>query len=71
MVILSTEVYNEVVQFIRNNNGLAIDEEADLKNQFPNICVATLSSIFSREWQEMVKAKHPHMKERTKKFIQE
>lgn len=71
MVILSTEIYNEVVHFIRNHNGLPIDEEADLQNKFPNVALATLSSILAREWQEKVKAKHLYMKERTKKFIDE
>lgn len=71
MVILSTEIYNEVVQFIRNHNGLPIDEEVDLQNKFPNVCLATLSSILAREWQEKVKMKHSFIKERTKKFILE
>ncbi|KAG4075344.1 hypothetical protein HA402_003135 [Bradysia odoriphaga] len=71
MVILSTEIYNEVVEFIRNHNGLPVDEEDDLRKRFPNVCLATLSSILSREWQEKVKARHSYIKDRTKKIIQE
>ncbi|KAJ6644280.1 CDAN1-interacting nuclease 1 [Pseudolycoriella hygida] len=71
MVILSTIIYNEVVEFIRNHDGLPFDEEADLQVKFPNVNAITLSSILAREWQEKIKAKHTYMKERTKKFIQE
>lgn len=71
MVILSTETYNEVVQFIRNQNGLPIDDESDLQKEFPNITAATLNAIMAREWQERIKKSHSHVSSRIKKFIQE
>lgn len=56
MVVISESVYDEIVNFILNYKGLAIECEADLESQFPDIPANTLKSILSKQGQNLTKA---------------
>lgn len=55
MVILSEIVYNEIVEFILNYGGLAIECEKAIAEKFPDIPLKTLKSILSKQGQNLTK----------------
>lgn len=59
MVILSTELYDQICAFVYNYKGLTIDCDHDLRQAFPAIDACTLSAVLSKEWQKRIK-KHHH-----------
>jgi hypothetical protein len=55
MVILSDIVYNNIIDFLRNYKGLAIECEEQLAKKFPDIQFDTLKSIMSKHGQNLIK----------------
>lgn len=58
MVVVSTNIYEEICQFCSNFNGLTIHCEQELHEQFANIDAQVLSAILSKEWQKNIKHRH-------------
>lgn len=58
MVVISTQVYDEICKCCENFHGLAIDCERKLFKKFPDIDVQVLSAILSKEWQKIIKHRH-------------
>jgi hypothetical protein len=50
-MIISTQTYQKICEFIRNYNGLPLDCEQIILTEFPDIPNRTLSAILSRELQ--------------------
>lgn len=71
MVVLATEVYNEICAFIRNFDGPAIDCEVALKAAFPHINTDTVESILAKEWQQQIKLGYPRISANARRFLQE
>lgn len=77
MVVLTTEKYNKIFEFIRNFRGLMIDCDKELQRNFPEYAdTLVLSSILSREVQNRLKsayypiqAQSPHLLQQFEKQI--
>lgn len=60
MVVLSTNLYDRICGYISKYPGLTIGCEQDLKKEFPDIDLLTLSAVLSKEWQKRIR-KHHHV----------
>lgn len=58
MVIVSTQMYEEICKFCENFRGLTIDCEQQLHERFSDIDAQVLSAILSKEWQKINKHRH-------------
>lgn len=71
MVILSTEVYDEVNTFIHQFRGLSIECGVALREKFPNLSTDTLDSILARSWQSIIKLAYPNMMVKSRRLLRE
>lgn len=58
MVVVNTEVYEEICKFCAEFNGLNIYCEKELIKHFPHVDSYVLSAILSKEWQKNIKHRH-------------
>lgn len=71
MVVLSSDVYNEVNAFIHRYRGLSVDCQLALREQFPDLGTDTLDSIFARTWQNIIKQAYPNMMAKSRRLLRE
>jgi hypothetical protein len=69
--MMKKEKYNEIMDFIRNYPGLAIDCEKDLKEKFQEIDPHTLGSILGRFGQNRIKGNYYRLAQRATQFLQQ
>jgi hypothetical protein len=60
-MVLSTELYDQICEFISKYHGLTIDCDRDIRTAFPAIDSHTLSAVLSKEWQKRIKKHHHHV----------
>lgn len=58
MVVISTELYEDICNFCANFKGLNIHCEQELIKAFSDIDPHVLSAILSKEWQKNIKHRH-------------
>ncbi|XP_050091251.1 CDAN1-interacting nuclease 1 [Anopheles aquasalis] len=71
MVVISTEQYVEIQNYIRDYEGLSIDCSVDLVKQFPAYPKETLGSILSKEVLQRVKTSHSRIVAKSAALISE
>lgn len=58
MVVISTQIYEDICRFCSNYKGLSINCEEDLRKNFANINEEVLSAILSKECQKNIKHRY-------------
>lgn len=58
MVVISTEVYEEIRQFCFQYTDLSIHCEQELRQKWLNIDPLVIRAIHSKEWQKHIKNHH-------------
>lgn len=58
MVVIHTEIYEEICKFCADFRGLTIDCEQQLQQTFRCIDARVLSAILSKQWQKHIKNRH-------------
>ena len=71
MVVISSDIYQEIISFIRKYDGLSIDCEEKLKHVFNDIPGPTLGSIVSKEGQIRLKINHSKISARAGELLNE
>lgn len=71
MVVISTEIYEEICRFCAEFKGLTIDCEKKLWEEFPEIKAQILSAILSKECQKIIKHRHHVVKHSGENLLKE
>lgn len=62
MVVIDQETYKTICDYINNFNGLSIDCERILREEFKDVDSITVSAIHAKEWQKRVKHNYVNIK---------
>lgn len=71
MVVLNTQTYGEMCDFIAQFTGLSIYCEEKLKKRFSDIDPQVVSAIRSREWQKHTRNLHQRISRSAYKLLRE
>ncbi|XP_053674545.1 CDAN1-interacting nuclease 1 [Anopheles nili] len=71
MVVISSERFSEIQNFIRDYNGLWINCTFELENKFPEYSADTLGSIIAKEVVQKVKSNHSKLSANAESLVKE
>lgn len=69
MVVISTQKYNEIIEYLKKYNGLSAQCSIDLGKMFPEFESTTLVSILSNWERRNTKINVPKIRNQSKKLV--